>query len=138
MAGFERSTLKIDFDEDHELYGLEIRARRLSVYDLQSIAALAKFNEAKTTDERKDMLDQLFGVLGSRLIDWNLEDNGEPVPANSKGLSEQDQGLVMAFMNALMTASVGVPDPLAPGSSDGERFPVPSIPMEALSPNQSS
>ena len=107
--------------EDPALEGLEVRARSLSIGELQS-------------DE------PVVESFAHALVSWNLEDeDGNPLPATLETLrTYPDIGFINGLTKAWIDAVTGVDDELGKDSTSGETFPEASIPMEPLSPNPSS
>jgi hypothetical protein len=126
--------------EDPEFDGLEVRVRSMSIGKVREFLLLQR---AKTEDVEDALAstEKVFEMFASCLLSWNLEDDaGFSVPANREGINSQDMDFVMEIISAWMGTITGVPDetPLPETSTDGERFPVESIPMETLSPAQAS
>lgn len=79
---------------------------------------------------------KVFELMTGLLESWNVEDeHGQQIPATFEGVCTQDASMVMAILNALQTATSGVPDPLPQSSPAGEPSLVASIPTETLSPS---
>ena len=134
---------------DGELEGLEVRMHGASAGQLIELDGM----EYNTTDALND----LFLLFGSKLISWNLEtEDGTPITfepqmmteerpdkvsirrmetpteAKTRVLKDQDIDFVFDVLGAWKNAILGVSDPLEQRSTDGERFPEESIPMETL------
>jgi hypothetical protein len=121
--GFKREprTYLLVFD-DPELEGLEVRARSLSVGEL---------NDDETT---------LLENFANALVKWNLEDrDGNPLPATLETLNTYpDIDFINGLARAWIKAVAGVGDELGKDSDSGRPSLEGSIPMESLSPSRAS
>lgn len=137
MAGYERSTLKLVFDEE-QYDGLEIRSKRLSV------GAMLSFGDLLDTNWRTDRasgiaaFNDLAAELAKVLTSWNLEEGGVPVPLDVEHIAAQDFEFVVDIAHMLMRATTGVSRPLSRPSSGGDTSVEASIPMEPLSDSPTS
>lgn len=140
VGGFtpNRKTYVLDFADDPELTGLEVRARAvpLGVFlDMVSLAetaerALVGKVDGKALSTISTMLTSFAGVL----VDWNIRDEtGAKVPPTLEGLRSQDTALVFGIVRAWMQASGGVSGPLGGGSNNGSQSVGALVPMEPLS-----
>ncbi|WP_204039818.1 hypothetical protein [Acrocarpospora phusangensis] len=122
--GFVRANeLTIDFDEDHELHGLEVKIRRLSVEE---------FVEVEKVLDGPGLLPKI-DVFAQLLISWNNErPDGSAIPANAEGLRSMDLQFATMLMNGFTRVVTGAPRPLAASSRPGGPDPEveASIPME--------
>lgn len=163
MGGYERSTLKLKFD-DEEFDGLIVRMKRLPIGDLFSVMELADVAQGGKDDlsveESKAALDSVLDFLAPSIISWNLEENGKPVPTGkgtpahkvepgccdivvpdngsvtrhpSTGLCSVDVDLIFAVIDAWVDAASGVSPPLPKNSNSGGLSPAESETMAALS-----
>jgi hypothetical protein len=135
-VGYKRPVKVLTWDEGHDMHGLEVRLRGLSVEAVVRYARVAaEITNPGTPVERKaEMGAELFAEFAKRLVSWNLEeDDGTPVPATHDGVREQDLDFILDIVLAWMEAVAGVGNPLPNGSNSGGRFPEVSIPMELLS-----
>ena len=121
--GFRREpkTFRLVFD-DPELAGLEVRARSLSIGEL----------------EDDDL--QVYESFAAALVSWNLEDeNGDELPATLETVrSYPDVDFMNALASAWIKAVTGVDDDLGKDLPAGRRSLEESLPMEPLSPNPTS
>lgn len=124
--------------EDPQFEGLEITTRSTSMDGLMGIAGLADMVDGKFTASDLAELRPLFERFVSCVVEWNLEDDGVPVPVTTEALLEQDTDFVMATVMAWTEAITGVPAPLGETSNGGGQSLAGSIPMEPLSVNQAS
>ena len=129
----ERRAYRLVFEDD--LAGLEVVAQSVGLGDYFVISELASVKlPLSAADVGK--FRKLLKAFADVLVSWNLESSlGVPVPATYEGLLTQDPYLIVSVVGAWMDAIAGVSGPLGPPSSDTERFPEESLPMEALSPS---
>jgi hypothetical protein len=127
--GYERPTLKLVF-ADPEMDGLEVRARRMSLGELQRLHELSA--PTGTLAESQEQIAELYALLATKLISWNLEVEGVPVPLTVEGLAGSDVLLLRGITTALRRASTEVPAPLDLPSTDGDRSLEESMAMEIL------
>lgn len=158
--GFKRQkTFLLEF-EGEEFEGLEVRTRGASVagvLGVLDVAALLGGKGEGLTGLLRGQVDRLFRALAgcptacsathlelaevglehyeNRIVSWNLEgEDGRPVPADYRGLVDQDFDFASALAYAWLDGVLGTPGPLAPTSNDGGPPGAESIPMAALSP----
>ena len=116
--GFRREpkTFLLVFD-DPDLAGLEVRARSLSIGEL----------------EDDDL--QVYESFAAALVSWNLEDeDGNSLPATLETVrSYPDVGFMNALASAWIKAVTGVDDDLGKDSDSGRRYLEESLTMEPLS-----
>ena len=139
MMGYKRGPriYKLIFD-DPEYEGLEVRASSLTIRKLREIVNLRGL-DSNNPHEANKASDRMFSTFADCLISWNLEDElGNPVPATLEGIENQETDFIMPIIGVWMDTITGATGPLDQTSSDGELFPVGSIPMETLSPNPQS
>lgn len=123
MAGYtpQRKLYKLKFaDEEYE--GLEVLASSASMGSILEIQRLAsKMSEKPTPEESAEVSSRMMNIFGQALKSWNLlDEDDQPVPANTEGLLTQDPDFVMAMVAAWTEAVAGVSAPLASGSGSGE------------------
>jgi hypothetical protein len=155
MTGYQRSTLKLKFD-DPDLDGLEVRVKRMPIGDLLAVTTLSELGGAIA--EMGEQLGKLLDTLSDALLSWNLEDaHGNPVPTYkgepahdvvsdgggvtrvpSTGLYSVDIDLILSIVEGWMSAAAGVSRPLPRSSSSGEPSPGAFELMAAASLSQSS
>lgn len=112
----QRRKAVVRFEEGHEYYGAEIEIN----LDLP-IRMLFDFQELQATDYQKAM--ELFAR--DVLAGWNLEEDGEPVPADIEGLGTLPHALVSSLMSRWMAEASAAPTPLEQPSSDTDGSVVP-------------
>lgn len=144
MSTFEapRTVYKLEFEGADAFDGLVVRvkaltfAERRDAWDLLYTPWLSDPNLTRAeADANVDRLHQLFA---DHLVDWNLTDNGEPVPATMEGLRSQEHSFIGGLIGAWRNNTLGVSVPLAQPSPAGEQSVEASIPMETLSINLAS
>ncbi|MFG3510252.1 hypothetical protein ACGF5F_32670 [Streptomyces sp. NPDC047821] len=119
--------VNVRFEEGHEYHGFEAVLRKLKLGEWLEITGI---NGDAGVRHVGDQLEK----MADRLISWNLEDEeGQPVPTTREAILEQDQGLMLAVLNAWIDGITGVSAPLGPSSPAGEPSLEASIPMETLS-----
>src|SRR6266705_2766064 len=118
--------------QDSDLEGLEVLMNSASLGD---IMALQSMDTGDTTPEN---LEKLLSILERAMVSWNVEIDGEPVPATLAGFEKMDISFVMAIISSWTEAISGVAPPLPGSSPSGETYQEVSLPMEPLSPNQGS
>lgn len=134
MDGFEvpRTIYRLEFD-DEAYAGLVVRVRAISVSEaMQGFTHLWPFDEDLTPEQRKDRLHEQHVFFIEHVVDWNLSENGQPVPVTVEGLQSMEGSFVGAMVGAWMRNSTGVSRPLGEGSTSGVPSGVESIPMEPL------
>lgn len=144
--GFRREPrrLRISFEPEHELHGLELVTKSVPIGTILAVLRAAGGGvTSKPGVEQIEAMTVLFEQLGGALIEWNYEDHetGEAVPATPAGLASQDFEFVTTLAMAWVDAVVGAAAPLASSSSGGRApaaFPVASLPMVPRSESRAS
>lgn len=139
--GYKRKTYKLKWPEGHELHGLEVVTKGLSVEATFEMATLAAgLSGDSATEVKVETANMLFAGFADRLVSWNLEeDDGTPVPATLAGVQDQDMGFMIALISTWMDAVSSVDTPLPQGSKPGPSMaPEASLPTESLSPSPQS
>lgn len=131
--GFARPNLKLRWAEPHELAGLEIRIRRLSIGQALRLTSLADLKDAFASGgDATAELDELFHILAGKIIGWNLEDgNGAPVPVSVDTVCDLDIDMVLWIVEAWLDSIGGTNAPLAPTPAASEEAAL-DIPMEVM------
>jgi hypothetical protein len=134
MAGYEpkAKTYRLKF-EDHP--GLEVDCESLTIGEFLSVSALADTLGEESGAAAEKSVTELLSVFAEHLISWNVIKRGRKVPATLDGVRGQHFDFVMEIILAWMGAIASVDPTLLGQSSDGATSPVPSIPMEPLSPS---
>ena len=134
-VGFERERRQYRLIFEGDLAGLEVSARSVGLGEYLAISDLANVTmPLKAGDVAR--FKRLLKAFSEALVEWNLEERGQPVSADHDGLLSQEPDLVLRIVLAWMDAVAGVSVPLGQPSNDGEPFPEASLPMEALSLSQ--
>lgn len=122
--GYKRGALVLEWPEDSEFSGLEIRMRRLSIAQLLRIEGLSDLRKSSDSAEVAQAFDALLDALGEGLLSWNYEDDdGTPVPAERASLTRLDLDLVLAWVKGWTKAAAGIPLASPPSSPTGEPVP---------------
>lgn len=133
MGGFKSPAYRLEWPEGHELHGLVVRARGLSIGDLKVVSSVPM--DAKGI-QQLDAVGPLLDVFADRIISWNLVDEkDEPVGTSREDMAQADMRTVLPVVMAWVTEVSSIPDPLPKGSNSGQQFPEVSIPMEMSLPN---
>lgn len=127
----KRKTIRVVFDDDHELAGLEITTRGLSLGTFLELVGMG--------EEDRSSIGEALKEFASSLLSWNLEDeDGTPVPPTPEAVYAEDHNMMLRIARAWLDAMHGVSqsDPLLESSPGGEPSPAASIPMAPLSENR--
>jgi hypothetical protein len=135
--GYKRKTYKLKWPTGHDLHGLIVVTKGLSVEKTFGLASLAAAMGAESdTAAKVEAANKLFAGFAERLVSWNLEDDDGPVPATLDGVKDQDMGFMIGLISTWMDAVSSVDTPLPSGSPNGQTpDPAVSLPMEPLSPS---
>jgi hypothetical protein len=100
-VGYERNpkVYHLKF-QDGEYAGLEVRVRSLSMKQLLTI-------RTGNGEDGKDGTETAVRFLAERIIDWNLTDQGIPVPPTLDAILDEDDDFVLAIINKWTTRSAG-------------------------------
>lgn len=135
-AGYQRKTYTLRWPEGHVHHGLVVKLRGLSINQLNTVQSM---RGVKSEDDLSaELFDEVLSILAGRMISWNLEDDGIPVPATKESLADEDFGMVTDIITSWTKAVTGVSAPLGARSNSGAPFPEESIPMETSSPSLTS
>ncbi len=114
-------TLK--WEDGHELHGLEVRLRSLSVGEFLTL-----------TSGREDQdVSETFKFLSDHLVGWNLQlpEVGE-IPATFEGVKSTPIELVLQIVSAWTDRIVNVPAPLVKPSPTGSRSGLSEMDLASL------
>lgn len=127
--GFQRKRkiYKLDFS-DTEYDGLEVKVSGLTTGEYLDIIGLSVTEEDGSAET-----DGMLQMFARHLMYWNLEDDGEPVPATYEGIKSNDLAMNLFIVNAWTNAIGDVPKSAGKESPNGESSLVASIPTETLS-----
>lgn len=129
--GFKRSALLLEWPENSEFSGLEVRMRRLSIGQLSHVQGLADLRKDGMSDTAQVFSD-LLDAIAEGLLGWNYEveqvqEDGTkadvPVPATREGLDGCDVDMVVQLTRAWLSAAAAVPLASPPSSPTGEPEP---------------
>lgn len=140
---FVRKNYRIIWPEDHELGGLEVVFRPVSVGESLAFMQASSADSDATDADLRVQLRQMAEQVAEFLVSWNITDegpDGEPVavPATLDGVLTLDGRTLRAIAQEWNVAVLTPAAPLSRPSGSGERFPEGSIPMDALSESPSS
>jgi hypothetical protein len=129
----KRKTFLLKFT-DPEMEGLEVKVRSTSMGNILRMAELDNVNPLRMSKADIEMIKEVFAILESCIISWNLEEDGVPVPKTVDGFLSQDAEFIFTILKSWTKAMTAVEAPLGPQSQSGEQFPEDmTIPMESLS-----
>lgn len=120
--------------------GMEVKARSTNIDRFMELTELADFSPGNSfSPEDRAKIDKLLAGFSECLVSWNLEeDDDSPIPATLEGLRSLDIDLAMEIVNSWMDAISDVSPGKERPSPNGSQSVEASIPMEPLSPSQSS
>jgi hypothetical protein len=119
-VGFDlsRRRIRLVFD-DPAFAGLEVRVRSAGVDELAAAYAVAR--DTATPADAIALADTFAGVL----IDWNVEQDGKPVPPTREGVGCLDYGDLLRIFAAWLNAAQGlIPTPAADPMVDETDLPM--------------
>lgn len=113
-----------------DMAGFECEMRSLSVGNLLKMTRLA----SEVASGKEEGAEELLRLFASRLVSWNLEDGGGPVPADFDGVATvEDLPFLMRVIMAWAEAVASVDTPLPEGSSNGRLSEEASLNLAASS-----
>ena len=120
MAGFKREALvHLDFTGIPELDGFECTMDMVSLdtfIEIELMLAALNRPGGRTIEKLKEQ----FDVFGGLLRSWNLVDeNDEPIPADTPNLRKRDPRMVGFIVSGYMAALSAVPKALKAASAAG-------------------
>lgn len=143
--GFKRKLYTVTWPEGHELHGLEVTTKGVSIEKLVELMRLGQeLSRSTDIDAKTRAASEMLAGFAARLVAWNLEeDDGTPVPATAEGVADQDMQLmtelIMGWMDAVSSVDTPLPQPSPNGvTTAAERDLAASLPMAPLSPSPSS
>lgn len=129
--GYKRKTYKLRWPEGHELHGLEVSMKGMSMDDLGVVVGLQS-----GVDDGKpglELLEPLVDVFMRNVQSWNLEDEaGNPVPVTEENIRAEDSRMMLQVVMSWAESATSVAPPLPRPSSGGSPSLEGSIPMAAL------
>lgn len=137
--GFEipRTVYRLEWD-DEAYNGLVVRVRAMTIAEAMDGFATLWELDGLDLEQRKERLFQQHTMFIDHVVDWNLRDNGEPVPVTVDGLRTMEGTFVGSMISAWLRNTTGVSRPLPDDSTSGDLSAVESIPMESLSESLAS
>jgi hypothetical protein len=118
--GFKRGALILEWPEDSEFSGLEVRLKRLSIRQLMRVEKLSDLREEGNGEDTAEIMTELLDAIGEGLLSWNYEDDaGTAVPAVRASLDDLDVDMVLALVSAWTKAAASVPLASPPNSPTG-------------------
>lgn len=127
----KRRIYVLDFDGT-DMEGLEVKVRGGTLGEVFAARDLMGADPNDLSAENVDVILGQMTELADHLVSWNLEDDGERIPADIEGLKTLELPDVMQIMQAWMKAQVDVPAPLGDSSISTPPPDLSSIPMEPL------
>jgi hypothetical protein len=122
--GYKRSALLLEWPEESEFAGLEVRMKRLSIRQLMRIEKLSDLRKSDKIEEVKSAMTEMLDAVGEGLLSWNYEgEDGEPVPATREALDDLDVDLFLTLVKTWTKAAAGVPLDSKPSLPIGEPEP---------------
>lgn len=138
MFEVPRTIYNLEWD-DEAYAGLVVRVRAMTVREaLDGYDTLWAIDNSQDLNERRERVRQQHEMFMSHVVEWNLCENGEPIPATVEGLQSMEGTFVGSMISAWLRNSVGVSRPLDDSSTDGDLSAMESIPMESLSESLAS
>lgn len=131
--GFEvpRTVYRLEWD-DEAYTGLVVRVQAMTIAEvLVGFAALWDL-DGLDQEQRKERLREQHQLFVDHVVDWNLHDNGVPVPVTVDALRSMEGRFVGSMISAWLRNTTGVSRPLVDDSTSGDQSAVESIPMETL------
>ena len=121
-VGYERSALLLEWPEDSEFSGLEVRMKRLPIKRLLRIEKLFDELKAEGSDDEA-LVTEMLDIIGKGLLSWNYAEGGVALPAVRESLDELDTDLIMVLVRAWTRGAAAVPLDSRKSSPTGEPVP---------------
>jgi hypothetical protein len=122
--GFKRGALLLEWPEDSEFSGLEVRMRRLSIRQMLDVERLSDLRRESEAGEVMEAMAALLDAIGDGLLGWNYEsEDGTPIAAERASLDDLDLDMVLQLVRAWTKAAAGVPLASKPSSPTGAPEP---------------
>lgn len=129
--GYKRKTYKLKWPEGHELHGLEVSMRGMSMDDLGTVVGLQ--DGVKEGKPGPELLAPLIDVFARNVLSWNLEDeDGAPVPVTPATIAGEDSRMMLQVVMTWAESATSVAPPLPRPSSNGNPSLEASLPMATL------
>ena len=136
-----RHIYEIDFGDNERYAGLVISMRALSIEDVLERSDFTWLNDlsAYSAQEQLALVRDLLELFADHLEGWNMEEEGEPVPATLDAIKKLDANeFMLPIARCWVNTITGVSRPLPEPSADGELPLAEQMPMEELSPSLAS
>ncbi len=128
---YESPRIRVAFEQGHDFHGFEATLRKLTLGEFLDITGIGEVDGVSIAHQ--------LSRMGDKLLGWNLEDaQGQPIPATSQSVLEQDKDLMVAVLAAWLDAINGVKAPLAQSSPATAPSLEASIPMDVPSESLAS
>jgi hypothetical protein len=138
---YKRKIYTVKFPEEHQLQGLEIKLKGLTISDMELLLPIQSMsNTRKKEGEGFDLeaLDPLAQLLAKKIVSWNIvgvDNDGveTPIPVSIDSIRDMDLNELLPAIEQWMETAAGVDSPLKKISSSGVTSPeVGTIPMTDL------
>jgi hypothetical protein len=137
--GFQKKHKIYDLDfTGTALEGLTLKARGMTMREALEVGGTFDvLNQIKdvVTPEQMAKIQDALDFFASRIVEWDLEEDGVPVPISGAALMELDITDTMLALAAWQDAVTDVPAPLEQRSSAGSKWEGEPIPMVIPSPS---
>jgi hypothetical protein len=128
--GYKRKIYKLRWPEGHELHGLEISMRGMSMDDLGTVIGL---QSSSASTPGPELIGPLIDVFARNVQAWNVEDeDGNPVPVTEANIRAEDSRMLLQVVMSWAEKATTVAPPLPPTSSAGNPSLEGTIPMAVL------
>lgn len=123
MAQIPRRTFTLIFEGaagDEDLAEFEVKVRAPSVRESLDYYDTEWLNDASLSlKQRSEKFAEAYEVLAGRLVSWNLEDDGVPIPATLEGLHSLPADVGGRILGSWLFETATVPRPLPNDSPAG-------------------
>ncbi len=141
-----RTVRTLRFEKPHELAGLVLRTRGLSVEEVLEVTGYSRAmailqREVRAGDGGAALaavgdldVETPFKVLADKLIEWNMvdPDTGEPIPPTLAGIKSLESDELAQILREWIASFSGVSDDLKDGLSSGPSTAAVPLPMDPL------
>jgi hypothetical protein len=110
----------IDFAEGHDLHGLHLKMRSLSLGQYNHMMRLGMV--PGVNEKAMDANDEMVALFADKIVDWDLEiPVGHPVPATVEGVLSVDRSYIGQMVTGWQLAMLGISEALGKGSQNGQQ-----------------
>jgi hypothetical protein len=122
---------------DEDLDGVVVKVRPPTVLEALENIDIGWLRDGSLPPvEHAKRLADLYAVFASRLVEWNLEDAGQPIPATLDGLHQIPHDVGGRILGSWLYETSTVPAPLPQDSPTGsDSVDESEIPMTAAAPS---